>query len=145
MFRRAKVSTIKIVQPTKVTIGNITFDSKTEANRYLVLRNLQDKGLIECLEVQPKFEIFKGFILKDKHLSVLFSNTGKVRKNIQDGTIKFDFSYIEKGNPRIVIEDTKFKGWQKAKNKKTAIKSDWKLKVRIWLAIYQDEYELRII
>ena len=42
---------------TKSTIDGITFDSKAEANRYLILRAQQRQGLITSLERQKRFEI----------------------------------------------------------------------------------------
>ena len=141
-----RVSTIKIVQPEKQVIDGIKFDSKTEAQRYLVLKNRQVRGEIENLEVQPRFHLSDSFILKDKKLSEIFSNSGKERHKITGGSITSDFVYLEKGNPRVVVEDVKFRGWQKSKSqKKAALKSDWLFKVRMWLPRYQEEYELRVI
>jgi len=141
-----RVSTKKIIQPEKVVIDGIKFDSKTEGQRYLVLKNRQVRGEIENLEVQPKFHLSDSFILKDKALSEVFSNCGRIRHKITGGSITFDFVYLEKGNPRVVVEDVKFKGWQKSKSqKKEALKAEWVFKVRMWLPRYQEEYELRVI
>ena len=38
-------------------IGNLKFDSKGEANRYLHLKGLQRMNLIQDLKLQPTFEI----------------------------------------------------------------------------------------
>lgn len=140
---KTKTSKKLIIQPTPMIIDGVRFSSKSEGRRYLVLRNLQDKGLISNLEIQPKFKLYDGFELKDKEaLSSLFSTTNSKRNWITEVTIKFDFSYLEPGNNRVVIEDAKLKNWQKGK--KHAIKPDWILKVRLWLPLYQEEYELRI-
>jgi hypothetical protein len=145
LFNKPKKSTLSIVHGKKTTIDGIKFDSETEAKRYLVLRDMQNKGLIEKLECHPQFKLFEKFKLRDKHLSPLFSGTGKTRESLKAGTIKFDFVYLEKGNDRVVVEDVKFKGWDKNKGAiSAAIKREWKWKVRLWLLIYQDEYELRI-
>ncbi|MCP6105310.1 DUF1064 domain-containing protein, partial [Klebsiella pneumoniae] len=39
----------------KTQIDGITFDSKKEAERYKLLKSMQDDGLINDLECQPKF------------------------------------------------------------------------------------------
>jgi hypothetical protein len=143
--KKNKVHSVKFVQAKKVVIDGITFDSEIEGKRYLILRNLKDKGLIEQLECHPKFKLFDKFKLRDKHLSPLFSNTGATRNILKSGTLEFDFSYLEKGNDRVVIEDVKFKGWSKSKGAKSAaIKREWLWKTKLWLLMYQDEYELRI-
>ena len=42
----------------KVTHDGITFDSQIEGQRYLMLKDLQEKGEIYGLERQPKFEMY---------------------------------------------------------------------------------------
>lgn len=46
----------------KTTIDGIQFDSKKEAQRYAELKLEEKAGLIHNLELQPKFELLKGFI-----------------------------------------------------------------------------------
>jgi hypothetical protein len=41
----------------KTTVDNITFDSRREANRYLVLRSMQDAGEIHALTLQPRWDL----------------------------------------------------------------------------------------
>lgn len=44
----------------KVTIDGITFDSTKEANRWRVLKDMQDRGKISSLERQPRFNLCAG-------------------------------------------------------------------------------------
>ncbi len=46
----------------KVTIGNITFDSKKEARRYEELKLMEKTGLISNLVLQPRFTLQEKFI-----------------------------------------------------------------------------------
>lgn len=41
----------------KTVIDGITFASKKEANRYVMLREMQEKGLISDLRLQVKYEL----------------------------------------------------------------------------------------
>ena len=45
----------------KTEINGITFDSKKEAERYLVLLSRHQAGEITMLKVHPKFELMPGF------------------------------------------------------------------------------------
>jgi len=45
----------------KITIDNITFDSKKEAEKYSELKLLQKAGEIKEFQVHPRFLLFKGF------------------------------------------------------------------------------------
>lgn len=44
----------------KVQIGGLKFDSKREADRYLVLKAREDAGEISHLELQPRFKLRCG-------------------------------------------------------------------------------------
>lgn len=45
----------------KRTIDGVTFASEDEADRYALLKTLQRSGIIEHLELQPRFEIIAPF------------------------------------------------------------------------------------
>lgn len=45
----------------KTKVGDITFDSKAEANRYLVLKAQEDAGEIQGLMTQVKIHLLEGF------------------------------------------------------------------------------------
>lgn len=77
----------------KVEIEGIMFDSKKEGQKYLELKDLQEKGIIKDLELQ------KEYILQDK-----FKINGKTRRNI---TYKADFTYITTEDNKIHVIDVK--------------------------------------
>jgi len=78
----------------KTVIDGIKFDSKGEANRYLELKELQEKGTVSELELQPKFILLSGF-----------EHGGKKYRPI---TYTADFMYKVHGQR--VVED--FKGFE---------------------------------
>lgn len=65
----------------KTIVNGIKFDSKAEAERYIVLRTAQNNGEITDLKLQPQFELQPKYI----------NNKGKTVRAI---TYKADFSYI---------------------------------------------------
>jgi len=69
----------------KTIVGDITFDSKKEARRYVQLKILVKAGVISELKLQPRFDL----IIND----------------CKCGFYKADFDYIENG--KRVIEDVK--------------------------------------
>lgn len=75
----------------KVYIGNLKFDSKKEANRYLELRSMLDNGEISELELQVPFVLIPAF------------NLGK--KKYRQMCYIADFVYMKDGQQ--VVEDTK--------------------------------------
>lgn len=94
----------------KVRIDGHTFDSAREARRYADLKQMQDLGFIEALELQPKFPI----IIDDKQL---YHDNG--RKVI----VTLDFRYKQDG--KVIVEDAK-----------GAKPRDWSLKKTLVQAIY---------
>lgn len=95
----------------KTEINGITFDSKKEAERYLVLFDMQKHGEIQELNLQPRFL-----------LQPSFKYNGKTEKSI---TYVADFSYIKED--KLVVEDVK--------GKKTDV---YKLKKKLFLKQYND-------
>ena len=75
------------------TIDGRTFDSKKEATRYAELKQLQRAGEIECLELQPSWDVF--------------INGSKLCR------YSADFSYLDRRTGTPVIEDTKSTGTAK--------------------------------
>lgn len=98
----------------------IKFDSKSESIRYTQLLLLVRAGEISNLQTHPVFELQKPFV----------DSTGKKQRAIN---YEADFSYIEKGNPRIIVED--LKGFE------TQV---WLIKKKMFLYLYP-QYELRVI
>ena len=79
----------------KTEVNGITFDSKLEAERYEQLVLLERAGDISNLQLQPEFQIYKGW--KDP-------KTGEKHKS------RFyvgDFLYIDNVTHVKVVEDTK--------------------------------------
>lgn len=95
----------------KTIIDGITFDSKKESERYLVLKDMLMHDEIEDLQLQPKF------LLQDS-----FKYNGKTEKKIY---YIADFTYKREG--KLVVEDVK--------GKKTDV---YKLKRKLFLYKYTD-------
>lgn len=95
----------------KTEIDGIKFDSKKEAKRYIALRELEKKGNIEKLVLQPRFLLQEGF-----------RKNGKAYRKIE---YVADFMYEQDG--KLIIEDVK------------GIKTDvYKLKQKLFEKRYQD-------
>ena len=77
----------------KTTLFGYTFDSKAEANRYLVLRSREEQGDIRNLRVHPKFVIVDGFT----------DNRGK---RIRPTYYVADFEYLD-NDGNTICEDVK--------------------------------------
>lgn len=75
----------------KIIINGIEFMSKREANRYLELKSMLDKGEISELELQVPFTLIEPFTLNKK----------KYRKMEYIA----DFVYMQDGKQ--IVEDTK--------------------------------------
>ncbi len=77
----------------RTTVDNITFHSKGEARRYAELKLMERAGLIQNLELQPKFMLLEAFTDEDgvRHRSITYTA---------------DFRYMENGF--FIVED--FKG-----------------------------------
>ena len=95
----------------KTVIDGITFDSKKESERYLMLKDMLKNKEIEDLQLQPKF------LLQDS-----FKYNGKTEKKIY---YIADFTYKREG--KLVVEDVKVK--------KTDV---YKLKRKLFLYKYTD-------
>lgn len=75
----------------KTVIDGITFDSRKEADRYLVLKGMEEDGLIEDLRRQVRYELVPAFDVDGKHYRPV--------------CYVADFVYREDG--REVVEDVK--------------------------------------
>lgn len=74
-------------------MDGITFDSKREADRYLVLKGMEEDGLIEDLRRQVRYELVPAFDVDGKHYRPVFYVA--------------DFVYIDKETGEEVTEDVK--------------------------------------
>lgn len=75
----------------KTTVDGITFDSRREADRYLVLKGMEDDGAIEDLRRQVRYELVPAFDVDGKHYRPVYYVA--------------DFVYVEDGKE--VVEDVK--------------------------------------
>lgn len=104
----------------KTVLGGICFDSKREAERYAELNILLKAGGIKDLILQPKFELQGKFRCRNKSYPAI--------------TYKADFQYIETATGTVVVEDVK--GMET---------EAFKLKKKLFLRKYGDEYDFRIV
>ena len=75
----------------KTTVDGIVFDSRREADRYLVLKGMEDDGVIEDLRRQVRYELAPAFDVDGKHYRPVYYVA--------------DFVYREDGHE--VVEDVK--------------------------------------
>lgn len=75
----------------RTSVDGITFDSKREADRYLVLKSMEEDGAIEDLRRQVRYELVPAFDMDGRHYRPVYYVA--------------DFVYREDG--REVVEDVK--------------------------------------
>lgn len=75
----------------KTVVDGITFDSRKEADRYLVLKGMEEDGSIEDLRRQVRYELVPAFDADGKHYRPVYYVA--------------DFVYVEDGHD--VVEDVK--------------------------------------
>ena len=75
----------------KTCVDGITFDSRREADRYLVLKSMEADGAIEDLRRQVRYELVPAFDVDGKHYRPVYYVA--------------DFVYVEDGKE--VVEDVK--------------------------------------
>lgn len=78
----------------KVDYDGHRFDSTKEKNRYIELKELESKGIIQGLRIQPEYELQEKF--RDKQ--------GKAIRSI---TYKADFAYFDTRTKENIVEDVK--------------------------------------
>lgn len=72
-------------------MDGITFDSKSEADRYLALKGMEEDGLIEDLRRQVRYELVPAFDVDGRHYRPVYYVA--------------DFVYVEDGKE--IVEDVK--------------------------------------
>nr|UVX87047.1 MAG: Protein of unknown function (DUF1064) [Bacteriophage sp.] len=75
----------------KTVVDGVTFDSKREANRYLVLKGMEKDGTIKDLRRQVRYELIPAFDVDGRHYRPVYYVA--------------DFVYVENGKE--VVEDVK--------------------------------------
>lgn len=89
----------------KITIPNgEVFDSKREYQRWLVLKDAENKGIISDLERQPTFELIPK--ITEKYIKHLKTKDKECERTVQlPCTYTADFRYNKDGV--VVVEDVK--------------------------------------
>ncbi len=88
----------------KVEYNGISFDSKKEMQRFLVLKDAQERGLISDLELQPRYELIPK--VTERYVKHLKTKDKECERTVQlPITYKGDFRYIKDGFT--VVEDVK--------------------------------------
>lgn len=75
----------------KTTVDGITFDSRREADRYLVLKGMEEDGIIGDLRRQVRYELVPAFDVDGRHYRPVYYVA--------------DFVYVKDGKE--VVEDVK--------------------------------------
>ena len=75
----------------RTSVDGIVFDSKREADRYLVLKSMEEGGTIEDLRRQVRYELVPAFDVDGRHYRPVYYVA--------------DFVYVENG--KTVVEDVK--------------------------------------
>ena len=89
---------------TKVEYDGIKFDSKKEMQRYIVLKDAENSGVISNLELQVKYELIPA--VREEYIEHL-----KTKDKIKTRTLQLpitytcDFQYLKDGV--LIVEDVK--------------------------------------
>lgn len=103
MIAKKKKTTSKY-HNRKVVVDGIEFDSKKESQRYLVLKQAQNNGVISELTLQPKFELIPA--IKETYVKHLKTKDKVCERTVQLSTTYIaDFSYMKDGLR--IVEDVK--------------------------------------
>lgn len=95
---------------------NIRFSSKKERDRYIQLKQLHSLGIIESLELQPKFLLLDTIHYKGKTYPKTY--------------YKADFKYFDNKKGKYIVEDVK--------SPITAKDKVYRLKIKMLLTKYPD-------
>lgn len=77
----------------KTVVEGIAFDSRKEADRYLVLKGMEEDGSIEDLRRQVRYELVPAFDADGRHYRPVYYVA--------------DFVYVDKETGKEVVEDVK--------------------------------------
>lgn len=98
----------------KVTVGDVTYDSQKEFNRWCDLKSLERAGLISGLQRQVKYVLIPT-------QREAYERYGKSGRRLKDGEKVLerecayiaDFTYMDNTTRKLIVEDVK--GYQKGK------------------------------
>ena len=103
-YRKKDVAKKSKYHNKKVEYAGISFDSKKEMKRYVFLKDMEDKGVIENLERQVRFVLIPS--LTEDVVVHLKTKDKVVKKTIQLAiTYTCDFRYVHDGVT--IVEDIK--------------------------------------
>lgn len=89
---------------TKVEYDGIKFDSKKEMQRYIVLKNAENSGVISNLELQVKYELIPA--VREEYIEHLKTKDKVKTRTLQlPITYTCDFQYLKNGV--LIVEDVK--------------------------------------
>ena len=89
---------------TKVEYDGIKFDSKKEMQRYIVLKDAENSGVISNLELQVKYELIPA--VREEYIEHLKTKDKVKTRTIQlPITYTCDFQYLKDGV--LIVEDVK--------------------------------------
>lgn len=88
----------------KVEYDGISFDSKKEMKRYIVLKKAQEDGIISDLMLQVKFELIPA--VREKYIKHLKTKDKECERTLQRPiTYTCDFTYYKDGE--YIVSDVK--------------------------------------
>lgn len=122
----------------KITIDGILFDSLAEGQRYTELRAMQAAGKISELICHPKWDLIENPVLLPEQIRDTVYGGKKMTNKL---TFEADFAYLENG--RQIVEDVK--GKITKSNYKFVLKEAWLVRFKMWLSLYGEWNEFRII
>ena len=89
---------------TKVEYDGIKFDSKKEMQRYIVLKDAENSGVISNLELQVKYELIPA--VREEYVEHLKTKDKVKTRTLQlPITYTCDFQYLKDGV--LIVEDVK--------------------------------------
>lgn len=89
---------------TKVEYDGIKFDSKKEMQRYIVLKDAENSGVISNLELQVKYELIPA--VREEYIEHLKTKDKVKTRTLQlPITYTCDFQYLKNGV--LIVEDVK--------------------------------------
>lgn len=89
----------------KVEADGITFDSKKERDRYLVLKHQERQGLISDLQLQVPFELIPAQYVEEK--TVTKRGKEKVSKKLIERKCQYIADFVYTRNGEVLVEDVK--------------------------------------
>lgn len=122
----------------KTIIDGIRFDSLAEGQRYTELKTLQKACKISGLICHPKWDLIENPILLPEQIRQTVYGGKAITNKL---TFAADFAYLENG--RQIVEDVK--GKITKSNYKFVLKEAWLVRFKIWLSLYGEWNEFRII